>query len=432
MRKLSLIALPLVFSTLFGAPVRADEAQKIIDQYLKAVGGSKAISHLQTLSIDGSVAVIGDAPPGTYTLKAKRPNRFYTELRVGGDTLIESYNGKSAAHEAADAQIGTLLGHDAVEMEIAAQYYNARLESLAKRKVGAAYKGESQVRGRVAQELELTYPTGVQWHVFFDSQTHLILEEKAQIAGVPREVYYDDYRAVNGVKVPYKIDLKRGNDTYSISVTRVAINEPIGERVFDFPMKSQVKLPDLKKLFEQLDANQKQIDKLKENYAGTRLEEETEYDKSGKLTKKEEKEFTFFYLDGEEISTQVKKDGKELSESEKKKENEQTQKRIEEVQKQTKKKEAKAEKAKEEGKDGKEKDEPGIEVFLRTSQFVNPRRERFRGQDVLVFDFEPNPEYKPKNLDERLVKEIARVGWGDEKTNDEARLEAYFVGDFNL
>jgi hypothetical protein len=432
MRKSILIALPLVFGTLLGTPVSADEAQKIIDQYLKAVGGSKTVSRLQTLSIDGSVAVIGDAPPGTYTFKVKRPNRFYTELRANGDTLIESYNGKSAWHEVADGEIGTLLGHDAVEMEIAAQYYNARLESLGKLKVGAAYKGESQLRGRPAQEVELTYPTGVQWHVFFDPQTHLIMGERAQIAGIPREIYYDDYRAVNGVKVPYKIELKRGKDDYSISVTRVGVNETIGERVFDFPMKSQVKLPDLKKLFEQLDANQKQIDKIKENYAGTRLEEETEYDKSGQVTKKEGREYTFFYLDGEEISTLVKKDGKELSESELKKENEKTQKRIEEVQKQSKKKEAKEEKAKEQGKDEKEKDEPGIEVFLRTSQFVNPRRERFRGQDVLVFDFEPNPEYKPKNLVERLVKELAGVVWVDEKANDVARLEAYFVGDFHF
>jgi len=432
MRKSILIALPVLIGTLFGVPARADEAQKIIDQYLKAVGGSKAVSRLQTLSIDGSVAVVGDAAPGTYTFKVKRPNRFYTELRASGDTLIESYNGKSAWHQAAGGEISTLLGHDAVETEIAAQYYNARLESLAKRKVGAAYKGEAQVHGRPAQEVELTYPTGVQWQVFFDAQTHLIVEEKAPIAGSPREIYYEDYREVNGVKVPYKIDLKRGHDSYSISVTRVGVNETIGERVFDFPMKSQVKLPDLKKLFEQLDTNQKQIDKIKENYAGTRLEEETEYDKSGKVTKNEAKEFTFFYLDGDEISTLVKKDGKDLSESEQKKENEQTQKRIEEVQKQNKKKEAKEEKAKEQGKDEKEKDDPGIEVFLRTSQFVNPRRERFRGQDVLVFDFEPNPEYKPKNMVERLVKELAGVVWVDEKANDVARLEAYFVGDFHL
>jgi len=432
MRKFIFFALSLAFEISFGSPARADEAQKIIDQYLKAGGGSKAISRLQTLSIDGSVAASGDAAPGTYTFKVKRPNRFYTEIRANGDTLIESYNGKSSWHEVANGEVGTLLGHDAVEMEIASQYYNARLESLAKRKVGAAYKGESPVHGRAAQEVELTYPTGVQWHVFFDAQSHLIVEEKAQIAGIPREIYYDDYREVSGVKVPHKIELKRGNDTYSISVTRVAVNETIGERVFDFPMKSQVKLPDLKKLFEQLDANQKQIDKIKENYAGTRLEEETEYDKSGKVTKQEAKEYTFFYLDGEEISTLLKKDGKELSESEQKKENEQTQKRIEEVQKQNRKKEAKEEKAKEQGKNEKDKDEPGIEVFLRTSQFVNPRRERFRGQDVLVFDFEPNPEYKPKNLVERLVKELAGVVWVDEKANDVARLEAYFVGDFHL
>jgi hypothetical protein len=63
---------------------------------------------------------------------------------------------------------------------------------------------------------------------------------------------------------------------------------------------------------------------------------------------------------------------------------------------------------------------------------VNPRRERFRGQDVLVFDFEPNPEYKPKNLEERVVKELAGVVWIDEKAKDVVRLEAYFVGDVHI
>jgi len=44
----------------------------------------------------------------------------------------------------------------------------------------------------------------------------------------------------------------------------------VGERTFDFPKKQQVQLPDLKTLFEEIDKNQKAIDKLKENYAGTR------------------------------------------------------------------------------------------------------------------------------------------------------------------
>jgi hypothetical protein len=411
---------------------RAQDAGKIIDQYVKAVGGSKALSKLQTISVDGTFSPNGEAKPGTYSMRVKQPNRYYSEIRSDGKTLIESYNGKSAWHQIKSGEINTMLGAQALEMEAAGQYYNTRLQNLGKKKIGAAFVGHAQVRGRDLLQIELTYPTGVQWEIFFDPQTHLIVEEKATIAGIPNDIFYEDYRSVNGIKLPYKLELHRGSETYSMTVTQARVNEAIGERVFDFPQKSQVKLPDLKKLFEEIDANQKEIDKIKENYAGTRVEEETAYDKNGKVTKKEVKEYTFFYLQGDEISTLVKKDGKELNEEEQKKENEQTQKRIAEIQKENKKKEEKEQKAKEEGKEEKDKDDPGIEIFLRVCQFVNPRRERFRGQDVLVFDFEPNPEYKPKNMEERVVRELAGVIWVDEKAHDVARLEAYFVGDVHI
>ena len=114
-----------------------------------------------------------------------------------------------------------------------------------------------------------------------------------------------------------------------------------------------MQLPDLKKLFAEIDANQKALDKLKENYTGRRATEETEFDGSGKVTKIEREEYTFFYLNGEEISTQVAKDGKPLSEGEQAKENEQTRKRIEEIQKKQARKDEKEEKAREEGKNEK-------------------------------------------------------------------------------
>ncbi|MGC0771447.1 MAG: hypothetical protein WB543_00820, partial [Candidatus Acidiferrum sp.] len=113
--------------------------------------------------------------------------------------------------------------------------------------------------------------------------------------------------------------------------------------------------------------------------------------------------------------------------------NEKTQKEIVDIQKRQTKKEAKDEKAKEEGKDKKDKDDDvGIETFLRACQFVNPRRERFRGRDVLVFDFEPNPEFQPHKMVERIVHELAGVIWIDEHAREVARLEAYFVGDFRV
>lgn len=63
---------------------------------------------------------------------------------------------------------------------------------------------------------------------------------------------------------------------------------------------------------------------------------------------------------------------------------------------------------------------------------MNPRRERFRGQDVLVFDFEPNPDFKAHKLVEKVVQKLAGVVWIDEKAHDVARLEAYFVGDMKF
>ena len=410
----------------------AQDAQKIVEQYIKAEGGSKALSHIQTLSIEGTFTNPADGKSGSYTFKTKSPNRYYAELVSGDLTVIEAYNGKSAWHQMANGEIATLTGPEGSQLEAAGLYYNTRLMNAKKNKIGLGFADNVKVHGRDAEEIEATTASGVKWRTAFDSQTHLIVRELATIGGVEEEFVYDDYRNVSGVKVPFKIQLRRGKDVYDIAVTQAAVNGTVGERVFDFPKKSQVQLPDLKALFKEIEANQKAIDKLKENYAGTRSEEETEYDKTGRVSKREQREYFFFYLDGDEVSTLVKKDGKPLSDQEQKKENEKTQKEIERIQKRETKKEAKEEKAKEQGKEEKDDAEVGIDTFLRACQFVNPRRERFRGQDVLVFDFEPNPEFKPRKLAEKVVHELAGVVWIDEKAHDVARLEAYFVGDFRF
>jgi len=407
-------------------PAHAQDAGKIVDQYIKAEGGSKTLSRVNSLRLEGTFANPANEKAGTYTLITKQSNRYYSELVDGDRISIEAYNGKSAWHQNA-GELGTLVGPEGAQLEGAGQYYNSRLVNAKKNKLGLAFIGHAQAHGRDTLQIEVTTSAGLKREIFFDPQTHLIVKETAMIGGIDEQILYDDYRTQDGLKLPFRIQLHRGNDAYDISVTRAVVNGTVGERVFDFPKKSQVQLPDLKALFKEIDDNQKAIDKIKENYTGTRAEEETEYDKTGKVTKREAKEYTFFYLGGDEISTLIGKDGKPLAEEEQKKENEKTQKEIREHEA---KKEAKETKDKEKEKKGDE--DPGIEIFLRVCQFVNPRRERFRGQDVLVFDFEPNPEFKAHKLAEKVVQKLAGVVWIDEKAHDVARLEAYFVGDFKF
>jgi hypothetical protein len=423
-----------------GAPARAQDAVKIINGYVKAAGGSRALSRVQTVSIEGVVAGGGagadekanEGNSGTYTFETKLPNRYYSELIVGGKSIIEAYNGKSAWREEGSGNAVTMFGQDSVEMQAEAQIANLRLLNLKKNKLASAFVGHAQVRGRDALQVELTSATGVKHEYFFDPQTHLLVKESARVGGVNEEIFYGDYRAESGIQIARKIELHRGSDTYAIEVKSASVNGTVGERVFDLPLKSQVKLPDLKALFKEIDDNQKAIDKIKEDYAGTSSEEETEYDSDGKVKKVTATQSSFFYDNGEEISMLVKKDGKELSAEEQKKETENAQKRVEEIQKEQARKDAEDKKAEEKGKPEKDEDDVGIEMFLRACEFVNPRRERFRGQDVLVFDFEGNPEYKPRNLAEKIVQKLAGAIWVDEKAHDVARLEAYFVGDARI
>ena len=49
-----------------------------------------------------------------------------------------------------------------------------------------------------------------------------------------------------------------------------------------------------------------------------------------------------------------------------------------------------------------------------------------------MFDFEPNPDFKPRKIAEKVVHQLAGVIWIDEKAHDVVRLQAYFVGDFQI
>ena len=410
----------------------AQDPQKIIGQYVKAAGGKRALSQARTLAFEGTLQGGEEGPGGTFTFETRAPNRSYLEVISGDSRLIEAFNGKSAWREIRAGEPQTLLGPEAVEIEALALVANTRLLSLKQNKLTVTCLGTADVRGRQAEELEVVTAAGGKVEEFFDAQTHLLVKEAAQIGSVQQEVFYADYRPEAGIQLAHALELRRGADIYRATINHASVNGVVSERVFDFPRKSQVQLPDLKALFQEIDANQKAIDKIKENYAGSRTEEEIEYEGSGQEKKRETREYTFFYLRGHEVSTLVKKNGQPLGEDEQKKENERVAKRIKEIQEAAAKREAKEEKNREAGKKEGDEDEVGIEVFLRACQFVNPRRERFRGQDVLVFDFEGNQDYKPHKLEEKIVQKLAGVVWIDEKAHDVARLEAHFTSDARI
>lgn len=394
-----------------------------------------ALSKVRTVILEGSIVGKDGGAAGSFAFDLKLPNRYYVEIVAGDRSVIEAFNGKSAWRQNAAGEIGTLVGPEGLQLEAAGRYHNSHLVGLKRNKLPVRYVGAAQVRGRSAFELEVTAASGAMRQVYFDAQTHLVAEEEALMGGVDEKIFYDEYRAVNGVQLPNKIEIDRGGDVYQIQITRAAVNEMVGERVFDFPRKAQVALPDLKALFVEIRANEKANEKLRQKYAGTKIETETDFDGKDGTKKTEVKESTFFYLYGSEVETLEKQDGQPLSAQERTKEDARVAAQIAALKKSGPPKEPDATAKANSGDHASASDDDddfSIDTFLRVAQFVNPRRERFHGQDVLVFDFEPNPEYKAHGLIEKIVQKLGGVIWIDEKAHDVVRLDAFFESDLKF
>ena len=122
-------------------PAPAQDAAKILDDSIKASGGSRALSKLLTVSFEGTVTRQSDAKSGTYTLHLKSPNRYYSEIVFNAQPEIFAYNGKSAWRENSAGEVGTLTGPDAIDLEAAAQLANSTVPlPVAMRKTGAHEK----------------------------------------------------------------------------------------------------------------------------------------------------------------------------------------------------------------------------------------------------------------------------------------------------
>ncbi len=400
--------------------------QKVIDDYLRAAGGAKTLSQIRSETLAGSLTEQSTGKTGSYSLIVKAPNRYYSEIIVEPDRDVDAYNGMSAWGQDGAAGVRTLTGEAAKEAAGAGQYWNSRLVDVKKDKFIVQLIGVEQVRGKDAYHIHVLLAPGVTRELFFDTQTHLMLRE----TGAAEQFDYEDYRPVNGIQTPYGIELHKGGRDYKISITRAEFNSTVDNAVFDFPKASGIPLPDMKALLLDLSKNQKALEELRRQYTWRVTAEEDAADSQGQTKPKTIRESEIFPIaGGGAVEHLIAKDGKPLSGDEKKKEDQRFNKAYEERTKEQAKKAAELaadpkKQAKEQAKQDKE-EEAGISDFLRAERFTNPRRERFRGQDVLAFDFGANPDYKAKSIDERLVQSLAGVMWIDEQAHQVVRLEAH-------
>ncbi len=146
-------------------------------------------------------------------------------------------------------------------------------------------------------------------------------------------------------------------------------------------------------------------------------------DSGGQVKSRSVKDYDVFYIGEDQVVHLLSKDGKPLDPDEKKEEDDRFNKRYDDLKKKQ------AEFAGDPKKQAKQEEEDDAEVsdFLRAELFTNPRRELFRGQEVIAFDVNGNPDYKPKKRIDSIIQKLSGTMWVDEQASEIVRLEARFA-----
>ena len=406
-------------------------ATKIIDRYKKASGGSAA-SRVKSTLMTGTLKA-ADGSAGRFSLQTSFPGSMRIDIEAGSLKESECYNGKSAWR--LDARgLRTLLGEEAKRLRLDALLTGGRLNDLQRSRIVPQLAGKAVIDGRETNAVEFI-KDGVRVKLFFDAATNLPLKRERETSDGMQEVFYGDYRAVDGVKEPFAIRIKKGASELLITIDRVTHNTGVELTAFRYPQTDDARpLPDLEPLMKSITANQEKLDEMREHYTCRLVEIERKHDGDGRVKETETKTYEMTPIGDEFVERLMSVNGKELSASEREKEDKRVQKEVEDIIKRREKKQQKKERAEARGEKDKEEkgDSVTISDFLRISEITSIRREMFRGHEVIAFDFEPRKGFKPGNRGEEIANKLAGTIWVDEAAQQVARLEARLTDSFKI
>jgi hypothetical protein len=178
-------------------------------------------------------------------------------------------------------------------------------------------------------------------------------------------------------------------------------------------------LPDAATMLREVEAHQKQLDKMRESYTFRAVQTTRELNSRGNTKKIATEEHEVFFVNGNRIQKLVRKDGKDLTPEQARKEQDRVNKEVLKVS--------------QPGYANADKDEITVVRLLQIVTFSRPRRVRLNGRDIIAFDFAGDEHAKTHGRDEEALKKVSGTVWVDEADHEVSRMSAtldenYHVG----
>lgn len=230
--------IPIFYFDKFGNPTEKPAMKKpvpagvtvktIVDGYITAIGGDKAVKSVKSISSVGSTKIPQAPMPLSYNSKVDSKGRMMVELSMAGmGSLMKQVVNGNTGYMMQQGQKKVLEGEELAKMKESAVLFN---ETLLANKAGVTVSGIEPMNGSDAYAVvdgDTTY--------YFDVKSGLktaeATTEEQDGKKATRVTNFNDYRAVKGVKVPFNTIMNVGFEL-DIKMSDVKINEDVSDADF--------------------------------------------------------------------------------------------------------------------------------------------------------------------------------------------------------
>lgn len=244
MRNLIQRSAVLVVLLAWATVASAQTADEVIDKSIAAMGGRAAMEKIKTRQTTGTIALTTPAGeiPGTIDVTNAVPNKARTVIKAD---LSAFGAGPMVIDQRFDGTNGYVLDSLQGDRPIAGdQLLNMRTNTfphpfLNYKASGVTVKmaDKEKVGGRDAFVLIFEPSSGPTVRQYIDAETYLPVQAKIkmtlpQVGELEQTAASSDFRDVDGVKVPFKLQVSSAVQGFTITITKVEHNVPVDEKLF--------------------------------------------------------------------------------------------------------------------------------------------------------------------------------------------------------
>lgn len=224
-----------------GASKSTPSMTEILAKYVDAIGGSGAIQKNHTRAEQGSV----DGPHGLHaaieTYRTAPDKAFAIVYRANGD-VMEGVDGNVGWGKRANGEITEESGDELARSMQWAEFYPG--EHFEKDYEHFQLGGIENANSHDANVVMAWWKSGGADRIYFDAQSGLLLRIthhiESPLGALPLQTDYEDYRDVNGLKIPFIVRVTRVDGTTTYTWQKMDANVAVDPSRYEKPAEKPV------------------------------------------------------------------------------------------------------------------------------------------------------------------------------------------------